>query len=78
MLDNEFSYYLDNQEELLKEYNGRVLVIIGEQVVGDFDNYEDALFDSVKKYELGTFLLQECTEGEEAYTETFHSQVIFA
>jgi len=78
MLDKEFKYYLDNQDELVKKYNGRVLVIIGDHVVDDFDSYDDALFDSVKKYELGTFLLQECTEGEEAYTETFHSRVIFA
>ena len=78
MLEKEFEYYLDNQEKLLKKYDGRVLVIVGEQVVGDFDNYEDALFDSIKKYELGTFLLQECTEGEDAYTETFYSPVIFA
>ncbi len=27
--------------------------------------------------ELGTFLIQECTEGDSAYTQTFHSRVIF-
>ena len=78
MLDKEFKYYLDNQDELVKKYNGRVLVIMGEQVVDDYDNYDDALFNSVKKYKLGSFLLQECTEGEDAYTETFQSQIIFA
>ena len=78
MLNREFDYYLANQDELVKKYDGRVIVIVGEQVVGDYDNYDDAYFYSVNKYELGTFLLQECTEGEDAYTETFHSQVIFA
>jgi hypothetical protein len=79
MLDKEFQWYLENQNKLLKKYNGRVVVIKGEQVVGDYDNYEEALLDSVnvKKYELGTFLIQECTEGEDAYTQTFHSRVIF-
>jgi len=75
VLDKEFHYYLENQDELVKKYDGRVLVIVGEQVVGDYDTYEDALFDSAKKYELGTFLIQECTEGEDAYTETFHSPI---
>jgi hypothetical protein len=78
MLDKEFKYYLDNQNELLKRYNGKVIVIIDEQVVGDYESYEEAFFDSIEKYELGKFLIQECTEGEDAYTQTFHSQVIFA
>ena len=78
MLGKEFKYYIDNQTELLKKYNGRIVVIKEEQVVGDYDNYEDALFDSAKKFELGTFLIQECTEGEDAYTQTFHSRVIFS
>jgi hypothetical protein len=78
MLDKEFQYYLDNQSELIKKYNGRFVVIIGEEVVGNYDSYEQALFVSMGKYELGTFLIQECTEGEEAYTQTFHSRVVFA
>lgn len=77
MLDKEFQYYLDNQGELVKKYNGRFIVIIGEEVVGNYESYEQALFESMKKYELGTFLIQECTEGEEAYTQTFHSRVVF-
>jgi len=78
MLDKEFKYYLTHQDELLKKYNNRVLVIVGEEVVDNYDSFEDALYQSLaKKYELGTFLIQECTEGEDAYTETFHSRAIF-
>jgi len=77
MLDREFSYYLANQNELLKKYNNRFIVIIGEEVVGDYDTHEQALFQSMKKHEKGTFLIQECTEGEKAYTQTFHSRVAF-
>ncbi|KAA6349880.1 hypothetical protein EZS27_002776 [termite gut metagenome] len=78
MLDKEFKYYLDNQDELLKKYNGRFIVVVGGKVVGDYDSFEQALFHSKKKHELGTFLIQECTAGEDAYTQTFHSRVIFA
>jgi hypothetical protein len=77
MLEKEFHYYLDNQEELVKKYDGRFLVIVGEEIVGDYDTYDAAFFQSLKKYEAGTFLIQECTKGDEAYTQTFHSQVIF-
>ena len=78
MLDKEFQYYLDNQDELVKKYNGRFIVIVGEEVVGNYESYEQGLFESMKQHKLGTFLIQECTEGEEAYTQTFHSRVVFA
>jgi len=78
MLDKEFKYFLDHQDELVKKYNHRFIVIVGESVVGDYDDYEQALFESVKKYTPGTFLIQECAAGEEVYTDTFVSRVCFA
>jgi len=79
MLEKEFKYYLDHQDELVQKYNGRVIVIAGESVVGDYKDDEDAYFDSKEKYELGTFLIQKCTPGDEAYTRHFYTpRVIFA
>ena len=78
MLKAEFKYFIDHQNELVKKYNNRFLVIVGEEVVGDYDDFEQALFQSVKIYEPGTFLVQECTEGEDAYTQTFHTRAIFS
>jgi len=77
MLKKEFRYYLDNQNELVKRYNGRVLVVVGENVVGDYDSDDEVYFASEKKYRPGTFLIQRCTPGDEAYTERFHSRVRF-
>ncbi len=74
-LEKEFKYYLDQQDELVKKYNGYTLVIIGEEVVDAYKNDEEAYFESEKKYGLGNFLLQRCTPGDEAYTATFHSRV---
>ena len=78
MLRREFQYYLDNQSELVERYNGRVLVIVGEDVIGDYDNETEAYFMTEKNHELGTFLIQKCTPGKEAYTQTFRSRVVFA
>ena len=77
MLRKDFQYYLDNQAELVKRYNHRFLVIKNCEVIEDFDSYEKALYESSKKHELGTFLIQECTEGDSAYTQTFHTRVMF-
>lgn len=78
MLDTEFQYYLANQNELVKQYNHRFIVIKGERVIGDYNSFEEALTATVEAgNEVGTFLIQECSEGDEAYTQTFHSRVIF-
>jgi hypothetical protein len=78
MLDKEFKYYLDHQSELLKTYKGRVIVIIGEEVIGDYDSEAEAYTESIKNHKLGTFLIQVCLPGTDSYTHTFHSRVVFS
>lgn len=78
MLKKEFDYYLKNQSDLVEKYNGKYIVIVGEKVVGVYDSDADALIESQKKYELGTFLIQKCTPGTNDYTQTFHTRVAFA
>lgn len=77
MLEQEFKYYLDHQDELVEAYNGLVLVIVGEEVVGIFNSEEEAYFDSIEKYAPGTFLVQTCTPGEDSTTQIFYSRVSF-
>ena len=73
-LDKEFNFYLAHQEDLVKKHNGKYLVIKGQKVIGVYDTTQEAYFETQKEHELGTFLIQLCTPGEEAYTETFHSR----
>lgn len=77
-LQSMFDYYLQNQDELVKQYNGQFLVITQDGVQGAFASKEEAYFDAAKKYGVGNFILQLCTEGDDAYTQTFHSRVIYA
>jgi hypothetical protein len=78
MLEKEFKYYLDHQAELLIKYNGRVIVIKGDGVIGDYSSEAEAYTESLKSNELGTFLIQICTPGSDSYTQTFHSRVVFS
>ena len=48
MLEKEFEYYIKHQDELVKKFNGRVLVIKGEEVVGDYETEQEAYFESIK------------------------------
>lgn len=77
MLDKEFKYYKDHQEELVRQYKGKFLVIREETVVSVHDKELAAYLDAKKKYPPGTFFIQLCTPGEESYTQTFHSRVSF-
>lgn len=74
-LNNEYQFYLSNQEELVKKYNDKVIVIVNQEVVGSFNNEEQAYFFAKEKYELGTFLIQKCSENEKTYKATYRSRV---
>jgi hypothetical protein len=78
MLKELFEWYLTNQTELVKKYNGKFLVIKDNKVVGVYGEEYDAFVESEGKYDPGTYLIQKCTPGNEAYTQSFSSRVIFA
>ena len=74
MLDKEFKYYLDHQEELLPIYNGKYVMIVGNKVVGACNSIGEAYYKGKREYGLGNFLVQLCTPGDSAYTVTYHTR----
>ena len=76
-LEKEFKYYLENQDELVKKYNGKVVVIKNSKVIGVFDTEIEAIDKTSEKEELGTFLVQKCEPGTESYSQMYHSRVAF-
>lgn len=77
LLKKYFEFYLNHQDELVEKYNGRVIVIKNNKVIGDYDTELDAINETKKQYEPGTFLVQRCTPGENNYTATYYSRVDF-
>jgi hypothetical protein len=77
-LEKEFEYYLENQDSLVEKYNGKFIVIKDSHVVGAYDSEWEAVEETKKEHELGTFLVQKCEPGRESYTQTYHSRVAFA
>jgi hypothetical protein len=77
MLKDEFDFYKNNQDELVKKYSGKTLIISGQKVVEVFDSEINAVISSSKKYSPGTYIIQKCEPGDGAYTATFHSRVSF-
>jgi hypothetical protein len=74
-LEKEFKYYLDHQDEMVKKYNGKYVVIKEDEVIGVYEEELAAVLETQKRHELGTFLVQKVEPGTGAYTQTFHSRV---
>lgn len=76
-LEKELQFFKKNQTDLLKEYEGKFLVIKDEKVVGVHDTEIEAYTEAQKKFELGTFLIQQCLPGNDSFSQTYHSRAIF-
>jgi len=74
-LQKQLNYFKSNQDEFVKKYAGKFLVIKDEKVQGAYNTEIGAYTDAKNKFELGTFLIQQCLPGQESYTQTFHSRV---
>jgi len=78
MMDSLFKYYLDNQDELVRQYDGKYIIITSEGVKGAFSSMKDGYDEALSKYGKGNFMLQLCTKGDGAYSQHFFtSRVAF-
>ena len=76
-LDRDFDYFLENHEALVKKYNGKFVVIKDQQVIGAYDDANEAIKATTKKHKLGTFLVQECSEDPRSIHQTFQTRFSF-
>ena len=76
-LRKEFQYYLEHQNELVKQYNGKFIVIKDNKVIGAYDSELEAVTETSQQHELGTFLVQKCEPGTDNYLQMYHSRVAF-
>ena len=74
-LKDEFHYYIDHQDDFVRKYDGKVIVLKNHEVLGTYDTELDAIIQTRKDHEPGTFMVQKVSEGEEDYTVTIHSPV---
>lgn len=73
MFDKELKFFIDHQDELVREYRGQTLVIRGEKVEGVYSPTLEAYLAAQKQFPAGTFMIQPCEPGPRAYTVTISS-----
>ena len=74
-LEREFHFYLAHQDELVQQYDGKFLVIVGTTIQGAYNDELEAVQDAAKTHEFGTFLIQKCEP--ELEIQAYHSRVSF-
>ena len=77
-LEKEFKYYIEHQDELVAQYDGKFIVLKEGIVLGAYDDELAAVTETRKNHELGTFLVQGVSPGTAAYSQSFHSRVVFS
>ena len=72
-LMREFKFYREHQDELVEQYDGRVIVLKNCRVIGDYATVPEAVASTRREHPMGTFLVQRVSEGNKDYTVTLHS-----
>lgn len=76
MLIDELNFFKENQDDLVNSFKGKILVIKGREIIGVYKDTIEAYKEAIKENELGSFMLQPCEPGPEAYTVTINTSGI--
>lgn len=76
-LREQFEFYLAHQEEFVEQYDGKVIVIKDGALLDVYDSDLEAVTETSKLHELGTFLVQRVSGGDAEYTQHYQSRVVF-
>lgn len=67
-LHQEFEYYIQHQDDFVRQYNGKVVALKDQAVVGVYESEWEAVRETAKHHAPGTFVVQRVSPGPDAYT----------
>lgn len=73
MFEREMEFFVANQDRLVREYPGKVLVIRADNVEGAYESPLRAYLDAQQRFAPGSYMIQPCEPGPGAYTVTIAS-----
>jgi hypothetical protein len=68
MFEKEMAFYKAHLDEFRKKYLGKELVIVGDQLIGVYDDVGTAYHTAERLYKPGTFMMTDITEYPVTYT----------
>lgn len=75
MFEKELAYFIAHQDELVQKYSGKTVIIRGDTLEGVFGTALEAYLYAKDRFEPGTYMIQECLPGPDAYTVTINSSI---
>lgn len=73
MGNKDFEWFLENYDNLFLKYGRKFLAIKDQKVIGVYDEAGEAVRQTMKSEELGSFIVQKCTGDETGYTNYISS-----
>ena len=73
MSDSNYNFFIASINDFCKTYEGQFIVIKNQKIIGSYRTFEEAYDETVKKEDLGTFLIQFCTRDQSALANSFCS-----
>ena len=77
-LKKEFEYYLAHQDDFVRQYDGKVIVLKDAKVLGVYDDVVSAVTATQREHAIGTFLVQKVAAGSASTSQTYPSRVVFS
>jgi hypothetical protein len=74
--DLDFNYFLENMENLYRSHGHKFVAVKNKNILGIYDNFNEALESTLKTEELGTFIIQECFDNVEKIVHHFQGNVM--
>jgi hypothetical protein len=74
MLEKEFEFYENNRAAIREKYLGKRIVIMGNEIIGAYDDMDEAYQETIKTYTPGTFMIHDVPvniEDEVAHLSPF-------
>lgn len=68
--EQDFEWFIANQEALYSEYGDCTLVIADKKVYGAYESSAKALDFALKKFSVGNFIIQDCSSDDSCYIES--------
>jgi hypothetical protein len=59
MLEKEFEFYENNKSEIREKYLGKQIVIVGDRIIGVYNDIDEAYEETIKTYTPGTFMIHD-------------------
>jgi hypothetical protein len=76
MFDRELAFFIANQADLVARFDGQVLLLRGDEIAGVYDSALAAYCDAQARFEPGSYMIQPCAPGPDAYTVTITSSEV--